>query len=247
MEVEQPHGTARPLGVQELKVEYLPDHLTPWKAGGFKAWGFITDGWPLDSTEIDLTRYGGATLPEWLSRTSVQTLNLSYCKSLTALPDLSALTSLQTLSLDGCKSLTALPDSAPRLQTLDLGYCESLTALPDLSLTSLQRLDLRGCESHARPVVPRPEGRAAAAAPAGVGGGRAQELHILHQVPARSTRLSGLPDKHAHLNGRGGTVAASMILPRSGMSSPWTKPWTPASVMCVWRKAISRPNRHRGQ
>ena len=79
-------------------MKWLPNGLTPWKEGGFKAWDFITDGWPLDSTEIDLSFYGGATLPEWLSRcTSVQTLNLSDCSSLTALPDLSALTSLKTL------------------------------------------------------------------------------------------------------------------------------------------------------
>ena len=92
-------------------MEYLPNHLTPWKAGGFKAWDFITDGWPLDSTEIDLSGYAGATLPEWLSRcTCVQTLYLWGCSSLTALPDLSALTSLQTLDLSGCESLTALPD-----------------------------------------------------------------------------------------------------------------------------------------
>ena len=89
----------------------LPNYLKPWKAGGFKVWDFITDGWPLDSTEINLHGYAGATLPEWLSRcTSVQTLNLQWCRSLTALPDLSALTSLQTLNLMFCDSLTALPD-----------------------------------------------------------------------------------------------------------------------------------------
>ena len=80
--------------------------LTPWLAGGFKAWDFITDGWPLDSTEINLKEYGGATLPD-LSGVAVavhlvQTLDLEKCKSLTALPDLSALTSLQTLDLYNC-------------------------------------------------------------------------------------------------------------------------------------------------
>merc|ERR1712167_547698 len=94
----------------DLKVkDNLPNHLKPWEAGGFKAWDFITDGWPLDSTEINLSRYGGATLGEWLSRcTSVQTLNLRHCESLTALPDLSALTSLKKLNLECCSSLTAL-------------------------------------------------------------------------------------------------------------------------------------------
>ena len=37
-----------------------------------------SDGWPLDSTEIDPSGYDGATLPDWLSRcTSVRKLNLS--------------------------------------------------------------------------------------------------------------------------------------------------------------------------
>ena len=94
-----------------LKVNGLPQHLTPWKAGGFKAWDFITDGWPLDSTVINLLGYRGATLPEWLSRcTSVQTLNLGGCESLTALPDLSALTSLQELNLETYKSYAATPN-----------------------------------------------------------------------------------------------------------------------------------------
>ena len=89
----------------DLKVKDLPNHLTPWEAGGFKAWDFITDGWPLDSTEIDLSGYGGATLPEWLSRcTSVQTLDLHGCSSLTALPDLSALSRCR-----GSTSNTAAP------------------------------------------------------------------------------------------------------------------------------------------
>ena len=123
-------------------MEGLPNHLRPWEAGGFKAWDFITDGWPLDSTEIDLRGYGGATLPEWLSRcTSVQTLDLHYCTSLTALPNLSALTSLQKLYLNRCSSLTALPDlsALTSLQTLNLSGCKSLMALPDVSaLTSLK-------------------------------------------------------------------------------------------------------------
>ena len=58
----------------------------------------------------------------------------------TRAPNLSALTSLQTLFLEGCSSLTTLPDlsALTSLQTLSLYGCESLTALPDLSaLTSL--------------------------------------------------------------------------------------------------------------
>ncbi len=135
----------------DLKEVSLPDRLTPWEAGGFKAWDFITDGWPLDSTEIDLRGYGGATLPEWLSRcTSVRIVDLSYCYYLTALPDLSALTSLKTLNLKDCYSLTALPDlsALTSLQTLYLHGCYSLTALPDLSaLTSLRTLNLDYCYS----------------------------------------------------------------------------------------------------
>ena len=113
-----------------------PDHLKPWKEGGFKAWDFLTDGWPTDSTEIDLSGYGGATLAEWLSRcTSVQTLNLKDCSSLTSLPDLSALVALQTLNLSYCSSLTSLPELSAlvALQSLNLRGCKSLTALPDVS------------------------------------------------------------------------------------------------------------------
>ena len=71
------------------------------------------------------------------------------------LPDLSALTSLQTLNLGFCQSLTALPDfsTLTSLQTLNLFRCESLTALPDLSaLTSLQTLNLNTPHVAARSV-----------------------------------------------------------------------------------------------
>ena len=54
---------------------------------------------------------------------------------------LSSHTSLQTLHLEGCSSLTALPgvSSLTSLQKLDLRDCSSLTALPDVSsLTSLK-------------------------------------------------------------------------------------------------------------
>ena len=135
----------------KVKGHWSVPHLKPWEAGSFKAWDFITDGWPLDSTEIILRKYGGATLPEWLSRcTRMQTLNLDDSKSLTSLPNLSALTSLQTLDLWNSTSLTALPDlsALTSLQTLKLIGCKSLTALPNLSaLTALQELYLQDCSS----------------------------------------------------------------------------------------------------
>ena len=140
---------------------HLPDHLTPWKANGFKAYDSklweASDGWPLDSTVIDLSFYGGATLPEWLSpvheRADAQPLSLlkslHYRYPSTARP----LTSLQRLNLESCKSLTAMLDlsALTSLQTLDLERCKSLMALPDLSaLTSLQALNLDGCSPSRR-------------------------------------------------------------------------------------------------
>ena len=94
----------------------LPSHLKPWETGGFKAWDFVADGWPLDSTEINLWRYSGSALPEWLSRcTSVRMLDLRDCRSLTALPDLSGHTHLRELNLNGCNRLRALPKLPPQL------------------------------------------------------------------------------------------------------------------------------------
>ena len=85
--------------LKNLRVD-LPKHLEPWRAGGFKAWDFIADGWPRDSTEIDLSDYRGTSLPEWLSEcTSLVELNLDGCKSLVSLPDLSSLENLEVYDL----------------------------------------------------------------------------------------------------------------------------------------------------
>ena len=204
----------------DLKDVNLPNHLTPWKAGGFKAWDFITDGWPLDSTDIDMSFYGGATIGEWLSRcTSVQALNLRECRSLTALPNLSALKTLKTLNLMSCSSLTALPDlsALTSLQTLYLDGCESLTTLPDLSaLTSLQKLILWGCSSlTALPDLSSLAGLKVEGLPQHLqawedGGRKSFSVPIKFQPGAR-VRLTGLTDEQAHLNGRGGTVVRASM------------------------------------
>ena len=56
--------------------------------------------------------------------------------------NLSALTTLEKLDLSGCRSLTAVPDlsALTALKELDLSGCRSLTAVPDLSA-----LEARGC------------------------------------------------------------------------------------------------------
>ena len=101
---------------KNLKLEGLPNHvLTPWKANGYKAYDSklweASDGWPLDSTVIDLSGYSGATLGVAVAVLErADALSLNGCSSLTALPNLSALTSLQTLNLERCECLTALPD-----------------------------------------------------------------------------------------------------------------------------------------
>ena len=66
--------------------------------------------------------------------TGLQTLNVTFCKGLTALPaSLGAITGLQTLNLLGCKGLTALPawlGALTGLQTLDLYGCSALHTPP---------------------------------------------------------------------------------------------------------------------
>ena len=130
------HGAARPVGVTDLNA-YPPDHLEPWKANGFKAWDFITDGWPLDSTVIDLS---ATAAPH--SRSGCRGARRADAQPLLpqilTLPDLSALTSLKTLNLHGCTPHGA---ARPRRSRADAQppWLQLLTALPDLSaLTSLQ-------------------------------------------------------------------------------------------------------------
>jgi len=93
-----------------------------------------------------------STLPSWLGElTSLESLNLSRCRRLTALPAaLRALTALQALHLSGCVGLAALPaelGALTALTTLNLARCEGLTALPAAlgALTALQILDLQRC------------------------------------------------------------------------------------------------------
>ena len=204
-----PHGAARPV----LGALGLPTCLTPWEAGGFKAWDFITDGWPLDSTEIDLDARRRHS--KWLSRcTSVQTLNLELLRiphgsarpvgaHLAAdaqplwlqLPHGAARPIGAHLAADAqplggwlrTSSLTALPDlsALTSLQTLNLYRCDSLTALPDLSALAVAAEPLE-CESsrHCRLHLKVRRGRTA--------GARASHSH---QVPARSTSAAHGPPR----------------------------------------------------
>jgi internalin A len=91
-------------------------------------------------------------LPPELGRlTSLQTLNLFYCKQLSGdLSPLASLTSLQSLNLDGCMQLSG--DLSPlagliSLQSLDLSWCYGLSGdlSPMANLTSLQSLKLNYC------------------------------------------------------------------------------------------------------
>jgi hypothetical protein len=87
-------------------------------------------------------------LPPELGRlTSLQTLNLFYCKQLSGdLSPLASLTSLQSLNLDGCMQLSG--DLSPlagltSLQSLNLGSCRFSGDLSPLAnLTALQSLSL---------------------------------------------------------------------------------------------------------
>ena len=87
-------------------------------------------------------------LQRWLALTSLQTLNISECRSLKVLPDLSALTSQQTLDLSRCESLTALPDlsALTSLQTLNLWLqLPHGAARPVGAHVAAVALNLRGC------------------------------------------------------------------------------------------------------
>jgi len=103
----------------------------------------------------------GAYLPDWVrprithldalaGLSSLQTLNLSRCESLTDVSSLAGLSGLQTLNLHNCRSLTDVSSLAglSGLQTLDLRGCGSLTDVSSLAgLSGLQTLHLSWCES----------------------------------------------------------------------------------------------------
>nr|PNR42079.1 hypothetical protein PHYPA_016908 [Physcomitrium patens] len=85
--------------------------------------------------------------------TSLTTLYLEYCSSLTSLPnELGNLTSLTTFDLRGCSRFTSLPNelgNLTSLTTLNMEWCSSLTSLPNElgNLTSLTTLYLEYCSS----------------------------------------------------------------------------------------------------
>jgi hypothetical protein len=85
-------------------------------------------------------------LPEGLT---VERLDVSRCESLRSLPN--GLRVEKRLDLSGCKSLTALPEGLT-VEWLDARGCESLRSLPDslrvrdqLGLPTHSQLDLSGC------------------------------------------------------------------------------------------------------
>jgi Leucine-rich repeat (LRR) protein len=144
-------------GLAQLEVKYLPDHLQPWKASGYKAFSYAA--W-LD-TQIDegtLSRLRCPTsltsLPERLGELkTLQTLNLRGCRGLVSLPErLGELKALQTLDLQYCSGLLSLPErlgELKTLQSLNLLRCTGLVSLPDLS--GLVQLKVKSLPDHLQP------------------------------------------------------------------------------------------------
>ena len=120
------------------------------------------------SSQVDLSGYGGATLPRWLAThaLTLRSLKLCGCEALKTLPaEIASLEQLTALDISSCAALRELPSELSRLsalRTLELGYCHGLQRMPDLS--GLGRLEVRATPAHLRPWDAG--GRGAWAAPA---------------------------------------------------------------------------------
>jgi Leucine-rich repeat (LRR) protein len=144
------------LAANGLKIENVPAHLSGWESNGYKAYDFLTSG----CTKLDFSHFRGHDLPGWISElSSLQTLNLEYCVSLTGLPDLSTLvasglkvenvpTHLSQWRAIGFKqyNFTTDPAGLAGCTALDLSHFRGVE-LPHLigELTSLRSVDLRDC------------------------------------------------------------------------------------------------------
>jgi Leucine-rich repeat (LRR) protein len=124
--------------------------MTPDEAAYERVLRSILKAEKTGAVKLDLRYFSLNRLPPELARlTSLQSLNLSWCKQLSELPPLARLTSLRSLDLSGCRLSGDLSPLARlgSLQTLNLSECEQLSG--DLSplarLTSLQSLNLSRC------------------------------------------------------------------------------------------------------
>ena len=185
---EFPH--ARP-----VRVENLPYHLTPWKAGGFKAWDFC----------------------RLAAHDRCRRSDRRGCSSLTALPDLSALTSLQTLNL-GRLASWLLPHGAAR----PVGAHVAADAQPhELQIPSRrcptcrrsQTLDLCECKSLTAPARPRGAHVAAEGSTSWLlphGAGRPVGAHVVADaVPRYCRSFTALPVVGARARCRRSTSVAA--------------------------------------
>ncbi|KAG7593917.1 AAA+ ATPase domain [Arabidopsis thaliana x Arabidopsis arenosa] len=123
-----------------------------------KLWGGIQ---PLANLmKIDLTLSSNLKeIPNLSKATSLETLQLSSCKSLLELPSsISNLHKLKKLSVRGCYALEVIPTNInlALLEEVDMGYCSSLRTFPDLS-SNIYRLDVSSTkiEDVPSPVVGR--------------------------------------------------------------------------------------------
>ncbi|KAH8066338.1 hypothetical protein JL722_775 [Aureococcus anophagefferens] len=138
----------------KLQITSVPKHLSVWTAHGHQRYNLMDDFFPSTSTHIDMEAFQGAALPERLGDcAALMSLDLRYCRSLTALPErLGDCAALTTLDLRDCSSLTALPErlgDCAALTSLNLWCCSSLTALPERlgDCAALTTLHLDRCSS----------------------------------------------------------------------------------------------------
>ena len=75
----------------QLRVKHNGGPDTPWEKGGRKAWSVIADGWPRDSTRVDIRSAALTQVPAWIMECKSLEFLVLDCKGLDSMPDLSNL------------------------------------------------------------------------------------------------------------------------------------------------------------
>ncbi|XP_020095103.1 disease resistance protein RGA2-like [Ananas comosus] len=112
----------------------------------------LQESLPIPTSLVTLFLYDCASmtsLPPATVFPRLSRLRIWNCKELSSLDGLQSCPSLESLSIDGCASMTSLPPAEvyPRLSELHIRNCKELLSLDGLqALPSLQSLSIEGCD-----------------------------------------------------------------------------------------------------